>query len=201
MVPAFLEVWRPGGAKLVVLDAPRVTVGRASTNDVVVEDSSTSRLHAVLENYAGAWSVRDLGSSNGTFVNGERIVGESSLQPGDEVRLGNSRLVFRTDRPSDLRATTSAEPPPAITARERDVLIGLCRPLIAGDAFSQPATIRQLAEELVVSEAAIKFHLSNLYDKFQIYETEGSPRRVRLANEALVRHAVTIAELRTSNGP
>jgi hypothetical protein len=176
-VPAFLEVWRPGGAQLVALDAERVSLGRAPTSDVVLDDLSVSRLHAVLERYAGGWCVRDLGSANGTLVNGERVVGESNLKAGDELHLGSSRMVFRDDRPADLGTTATAKPPPRLTPREREILIALCGPLLGGDPFNQPATIRQLAEQFVVTEAAVKFHFTNLYDKFEIYETAGEPRR------------------------
>lgn len=197
-MPAFLEVWGPGGVELVPLGDQRVTLGRGSTNDVVVDDSGVSRLHAVMESYPGGWSVRDLGSSNGTFVNGVLLVGESSLQPGDEVRLGKSRLIFRADASADFEATAKTEGPPALTAREREVLIALCRPLVSGDPFSQPATTRQMANELVVSEAAIKFHLANLYDKFEIYDSAAGTRRIQLATDAVQRRAVTVADLRTS---
>ena len=78
-----------------------------------------------------------------------------------------------------------------------EVLVALCRPMASGMAFAQPATVRQLAQEFVVSEAAIKAHLANLYDKFGIYEA-GESRRVRLANEAIRRRAVSLADLRTS---
>jgi hypothetical protein len=61
-------------------------------------------------------------------------------------------------------------------------------------AFTPPATIRQVAQELVVSDAAVKFHLGNLYDKFGIFEADEG-RRVRLANEAIRRRAVTVADL------
>ena len=70
----------------------------------------------------------------------------------------------------------------------------LCRPLVSDDPFPEPASVRQMASELFVTEAAVKQHLQNLYDKFAI-PTEGD-RRVRLANEALRRGAVTIAQLR-----
>jgi len=91
----------------------------------------------------------------------------------------------------------TAEPvelPPRLTTRELDVLVALCRPLVSDDPFPEPASVRRLASELVVTEAAVKQHLQNLYDKFSI-PTEGD-RRVRLANEALRRGAVTIAQLR-----
>lgn len=179
-----------------------MTIGKSSTNLVSFQDDSTvSRLHAVLENLGSAWSLRDVGSRNGTFVNGEKIGHERVLRSGDEVRVGNSRLVFwdggRTGDAALADATVSAEPvllPPRLTPRELDVVIALCRPLVSGDPFPEPASVRRLAAELVVTEAAVKQHLQNLYDKFAV-PTDGD-RRVRLANEALRRGAVTLAMLR-----
>ena len=72
----------------------------------------------------------------------------------------------------------------------------LCRPLVSDDPFPEPASVRRMALELFVTEAAIKQHLQNLYDKFAIL-TEGE-RRVRLTNEAIRRGAVTLAMLRYS---
>ena len=72
----------------------------------------------------------------------------------------------------------------------------LCRPLVSDDPFPAAASVRRMAQELFVTEAAIKQHLQNLYDKFAI-PTEGE-RRVRLANEAIRRGAVTLAMLRDS---
>ena len=57
-------------------------------------DPTVSRVHAVLENFGFAWSIRDLGSRNGTYVNGQRITTERVLRSGDEVRLGDCRLFF-----------------------------------------------------------------------------------------------------------
>ena len=57
----------------------------------------------------------------------------------------------------------------------------LCRPLVSDAPFPGPASVRDMAQELVVTEAAIKQHLQNLYDKFDV-PTEGE-RRLRLANE------------------
>src|SRR5205807_2033351 len=112
-----------------------------------------------------------------------------------EVGIGVNRIVYRSSAgAADARATTAAEPPPELTRRERDLLVALCRPLRGPDPFAQPASIRMLADALVVSEAAVKFHLRNLYDKFAIYEGSG-PRRVRLANEAVRRRAVSLSEL------
>jgi DNA-binding CsgD family transcriptional regulator len=149
----------------------------------------------VLERYGAGWCVRDLDSRNGTFVNGQRVWRERPLRPGDELRVGAARLVYRSDQPSGGKATQASEPPPALTRREREVLGVLCRTVLAGAAFTEPASIRQIAEVLVVSEAAVKQHLAHLYDKFGIHGG-GERRRVRLANEALRRGAVTITDLR-----
>lgn len=195
-----LEVWKPSGRELVPLSGQRVTLGKASTNTVALEhDETVSRMHAVFENLENAWSIRDLGSRNGTYLNGERITAERVLRSGDEVRVGRSRLLFwevKSTGPLD-EETVSAEPselPPRLTPREFDVLKVLCRPLVSDNPFPAPVSVKQMAGELFVSEAAIKQHLLNLYDKFAI-PTDGD-RRVRLANEALRRGAVTIAQLR-----
>src|SRR6478735_2970897 len=103
-VSSHLEVWKPSGRELVALTGPRVTLGKAPTNAVSLEhDPTVSRLHAILENHGSAWSIRDVGSRNGTFVNGDKIAAERVLRSGDEVRIGKSRLVY-------LEARQSGEP-------------------------------------------------------------------------------------------
>jgi hypothetical protein len=193
---AFVEVWGGRGPELVALDGERVTIGRSVSNDLALTgDRLVSVAHAVLERYRAGWTVRDLGSANGTFVNGERVTGERRLLPRDELRVGNSRLVFRADAHPDEPTMRRAEAPPRLTPREHDVLVALCRPLAAGDVFTEPSTVDEIAAELFVSAAAVKLHLANLYLKFAVDESARS-RRARLANEAVRRQAVTLAELR-----
>jgi DNA-binding CsgD family transcriptional regulator len=197
---AYLEVWTPAGRELVALEAGRLTLGTDAANDLVLPaDPTLSRLHAALERYGAGWCVRDLDSRNGTFVNGQRVWRERPLHPGDELRVGATRLVYRSDQPSGGKATQASEPPPALTRREREVLLVLCRTVLGGAAFTEPASIREIADALVVSEAAVKQHLGHLYDKFGVVEGGGERRRVRLANEALRRGAVTIAALRETD--
>ena len=193
---AYLEVWTLAGRELVALEAGRMTLGTDPANDLALPaDPTLSRLHAVLERYEAGWCVRDLDSRNGTFVNGQRVWRERPLRPGDELRVGTTRLVFRSDEPTGGKGTQASEPPPELTRREREVLLALCRTVLGGAAFTEPASIREIADALVVSEAAVKQHLAHLYDKFGVYGG-GERRRVRLANEALRRGAVTIAGLR-----
>ncbi|MGH2597584.1 MAG: FHA domain-containing protein [Actinomycetota bacterium] len=199
---ARLEIQGPDGPEPILLGDERVTLGAATANDVVISwDRTVSRLHAVLERIGEAgWVVKDLSSRNGTFVNGERIWGEQPLYPGDEIRVGGTRILFRSDRPTpEPRTTVGPEPPPAVTPREREVLMALCRPMFSGDVFTEPASIRDIARELVISDAAVKQHLLHLYDKFDI-RTQTDRRRVRLANDALRRNVVRVADLR-GQGP
>ena len=190
---SYVEVWGRGGRELRPLDADRVTVGTLASNDVVVDADGVSRVHAALERFGDTWCVRDLGSRNGTFVNGARIIGERALHSGDEIALGRLRLLFRG--PAQGKETAAIAQPPPLTQRERDVLLALCRPLLTGDAFTEPASTRAIAAELVVSEAAVKQHLSRLYVKFDV-SPEEDRRRVLLANAAVARGAVSLGDLR-----
>ncbi len=70
----------------------KIRMGRQSGNDVVVPDEQVSRRHAEIEERNGGLIVSDLGSSNGTFVNGTRIATPQSLQPGDTVQVGTTVL-------------------------------------------------------------------------------------------------------------
>jgi Nif-specific regulatory protein len=72
----------------------RYTLGRAPTNKIPLKDDLCSREHAEVFPDVQGWFVRDLGSLNGTHVNGEAVRGERSLRPLDEIRLGRTRLVF-----------------------------------------------------------------------------------------------------------
>lgn len=195
-----IEVISGVRSRRVDLESDRSTIGKAAENDVAVSDDATvSHLHAVLERFPAGWCVSDLGSSNGTWVNGERIWASRRLRHGDEIRIGQTRLVFR-DPLSAAGAPTEAEQgAPALTVRERDVLLALCRPLLARDMFTEPASTRAIADELVITQAAVKQHLANLYDKFGI-AASAEHRRARLANEALRRGAVSLTELKVSAG-
>jgi hypothetical protein len=191
---SYLEMWGSAGRDLKPLDGDRLTVGADPSSDLVAERRGLSRAHAVFERYGEAWSVRDLGSRNGTFVNGERVIGERALHADDEILLGDLRIVFHSTN-TGARPTEGVQHPPALTQRERDVLVALCRPLLGGDAFTEPATIKAIAAELFVTEAAVKQHIARLYEKFGVDEG-GERRRVRLANAAVARGAVKVGDLK-----
>ena len=69
-----------------------VVIGRADDADLTLADAGVSRTHARVSAAAGGASIEDLGSSNGTFVNGEQISGSQQLHDGDEIQLGGALL-------------------------------------------------------------------------------------------------------------
>lgn len=190
----YFEWWDGMERRALVLDGDRLTVGSAADNDVVVDDPSVSRVHAVVQQMNGRWFIEDCGSRNGTSVNGRRLAGLTALQPDDGVELGRAQLHFRGQPSAGGRPTDAVVKRPTVTAREHDVLVELCAPLASGDVFTEPATVREMAASLNVTDNAVKLHLANLSDKFGIVGAER--RRSRLANAALDAGAVTLADLR-----
>jgi pSer/pThr/pTyr-binding forkhead associated (FHA) protein len=81
------------GRRLAV-KVPVVNIGRADFNDVVIPDPSVSTSHAKLQRRDDVWILSDLGSTNGTFVEGERLSGEVALGPGTTVKFGEVAVLF-----------------------------------------------------------------------------------------------------------
>jgi DNA-binding CsgD family transcriptional regulator len=163
------------------------TVGRGSGIDVALDDPSVSRLHAELVRRGPHVYVADLGlSANGTRVNG-RPIGRRILEDGDVLSFGAARARIGGLASSEAAADETVElrrvAAPDLTRREVEVLAALCRPALRHEAFVAPATAKDIADELVVTEAAVKQHLLRLYQKFRI--PEGGNRRGRLANEVI----------------
>ncbi len=73
------------------LSGASLLLGRSSACQLVLADDTVSRRHAELRLHQGAWFIRDLGSSNGTWVNGRRVM-EAEVAPGDELQLGGWAL-------------------------------------------------------------------------------------------------------------
>lgn len=169
------------------LNGDIVTIGRGEGVDVRFADPSVSRLHAEIIRRGPFVYVTDLGlSANGTRING-RPVGRRVLTDGDVVSFGAARARVggigaqgqQEDETVELRRVNA----PDLTRREIEVLNALCRPALQQDAFVAPGSAREIADELVVTEAAVKQHLLRLYQKFRI--PEGVNRRARLANEVI----------------
>jgi pSer/pThr/pTyr-binding forkhead associated (FHA) protein len=95
----------PRKGERVLVKVPIVNIGRADYNDIVLDDESVSSQHAKLTRREGLWILVDLGSTNGTMVDGERIVEDTPLAPGCFVRFGDVQLVFEpTDDDAGVQA-------------------------------------------------------------------------------------------------
>ncbi|GAB3187200.1 hypothetical protein GCM10027259_53310 [Micromonospora palomenae] len=181
-----------GAVRLVPLTTDALTIGRAPGNELPIDSKLVSRLHALVERFPSGWTIRDLGSTNGTTVNGAAVREARLLRDGDRVEIGPARLLFRAPAELTGTRTVGVEPPPAppaLTRREQELVEVLCRPYVEGGTpFPEPPTVRVLATALGVSESAVKKHLTNLYDKFGLV-TNDERRRSRLAGEAVRRGA------------
>lgn len=103
--PTILGHGRPGGT-LVIRQGPQagmsfpltggeVVLGREEGLGIVLQDPESSRRHARVVMQAGQYIVEDLGSTNGTFVNGVQLTGPQVLNPGDSIGIGQTALVFQ----------------------------------------------------------------------------------------------------------
>ena len=91
---ASVVVREDGGERTVALSSDTVTIGRLADCDVVLHDKGASRKHAQLKLRDGVWSLTDLGSTNGTRLNGQTIQSRE-LSDGDRITIGNTLLEFR----------------------------------------------------------------------------------------------------------
>jgi pSer/pThr/pTyr-binding forkhead associated (FHA) protein len=93
---AMLLVQRgPDSGARFLLDSDTVTVGRHPDSDIFLDDISVSRRHGTFARSGnGGYTVTDLGSLNGTYVNRDRIDSEITLSGGDEVQIGKYRLIY-----------------------------------------------------------------------------------------------------------
>src|ERR1044071_5811489 len=119
--PIRLTVYQPNLAPMKVDAAgPLITLGRATECTIPIKDRYLSRRHAEIAYDFDAWIVRDLGSVNGTMLNGTRVTGSAPLRPGDKIALGDTEILFEADEPtsqsklvaldSDSQATNLAIP-------------------------------------------------------------------------------------------
>ena len=77
--------------------APVVTIGRDQGCDMFIPDMSVSRVHAQMARADGGWLLADLGSTNGTRLNGWRVTGPVPVRAGDQVRFGSAAFVLRDE--------------------------------------------------------------------------------------------------------
>ena len=114
------------GSSIPVAEA--VVIGRSHSAGLSFDEKTLSRLHARLEPIEGEWRLTDLGSSNGSFVNGRAVRTGTVLHDGDTVRLGNFTFAFRLDPAGvpalNISLDTGAEKAPIIENVSVDDHIG-----------------------------------------------------------------------------
>lgn len=119
----------PTTGKTYTLEASEVTVGRDPSNDIVINDAEVSRKHARLLFQEGSYVLEDLGSTNGTYINGQRLMGPYQLRHGDLILLGENISMTYEYLPQDEEGTvavrprqveTPAVPPPSQYAYARE---------------------------------------------------------------------------------
>jgi pSer/pThr/pTyr-binding forkhead associated (FHA) protein len=164
------------------------TIGRQPSSDLRLDwDDEVSRLHARFERVEDDWVLVDDGSSsNGTFVNEQRLSGRYRLNDGDIMRFGTTTITFRSPVREHSGAANAAETPSAVglSTTQRRVLGALCRPYKGRSGFASPASDEHIAEELFLSVGAVRTHLRVLYAKLGVEQLPQNERRVRLAERA-----------------
>jgi len=161
-----------------------LSLGRDPQNDTVIDHPAVSRLHARIVRRDGAFVIADLGSTNGTFVNGERIVGERVLKPGDSIRIGPCRLVFgaesleRHDEEGNLRLDAlhlSKTVGKGMTILQDISLSVLAREFVAivGVSGAGKSTLLDALNGFrPATRGVVLVNGSDLYENFDAYRTE-----------------------------
>jgi len=186
--------WRTtaGGQQVRLLDDQqwRLTVGRHTDSDIALtSDAEVSRAHALLERVGDEWTVIDDGlSRNGSFVNGNRVLGRQRLHDRDRLCFGQTQLVFREPQPAETEESTARVSDHVgvipLSSQQRKVLIALCRPLYESSSAT-PATNKQIADEVFLTTDAVKAHLRILFERFGLSELAQNAKRAKLARAAL----------------
>lgn len=114
-MPTFRLVMRsgPSAGKIFPLDKPEIIVGRDLNNDIMINDPEVSRRHARFFVQGNSYVLEDLGSTNGTFINGQRLSGPYALHIGEAITFGERiNVVFETeDIPEDSTVVNQAPRP------------------------------------------------------------------------------------------
>jgi FHA domain/Bacterial regulatory proteins, luxR family len=188
-----------GDLRLGPLDGlTNATIGRGEHNDFVVAwDAEVSRTHGQLELIGGEWTLVDDGlSRNGSFLNGERVVGRRRLTDGDVVRLGSTSIVFRAPSlATESTAVAGGIAQVRLTDGERRVLVALCRPMVRPGSSAVPAQNREIAAELHLTPDGVKTHIRALFAKLGIQDLPQYRKRTELARRALDSGLVSRSDL------
>lgn len=161
----------PAENRMVRLDSDEVTVGRSQNVNCRLEDPRVSRLHAELRREADAVVLVDLGSTSGTYVNGDRLEGPRVLSHGDKVAFGPVEATFESPTPTEdatavfQMAEIEPEPDlPHLSPRQHEVV----------ELMAEGMTNKEIGAELGVTERTVKSYAQDVYDKLGVRNRAGA---------------------------
>ena len=133
----------PNPGKVYEFNKDEIVLGRDLGNDIVVGDADISRRHAHLVWQGDAYMVEDLGSTNGTYVNGERLTGPKLLAGGETIMFGSSIEMEFVLMGFDAGATVIAPPPQAAVAPVEPAVVepAVVEPAVVAPAMLEPAPV------------------------------------------------------------
>jgi len=122
----------------------KMIIGRAEDCDIVIDNLAVSRHHSIIEKKEGAFTINDLDSNNGTFVNGHTITAPTTLSFGDEIGLGKHVLVFdsHSRKGKSVHAASMGERLPDMDMKER------------GTMFVEPEKMQKIQQKVTTARKA-----------------------------------------------
>ena len=153
----------PGAAY--TLEGDQLMIGRDSTNEIVINDAEVSRRHARLTFQGGKYVLEDLGSTNGTFVNGQRLAGPRVLKAGEVVSFGEQIVLVFEVVSIDPGATVMSPRAAAVPVASRPTLMPPPLPTeYAGSIPENPISVapvpvreRNLTSLIIIGVGALAF--------------------------------------------
>lgn len=159
-------------------------IGCGDHCDIRLDHTTISTDHAEIKRHGATYLLHDLGSSNGTAVNGQVVVGPTRLRDGDVLKIGPFRLE------AVVLSFRSTQREKALSVDLSEEQLAVARALVAnyreGESFAaRPATRRELSEELHLSERTIKRRLDELATKLKV-STVSNHERPRLIADRII---------------
>ena len=173
-----------------------LSIGRDAGNDIVRDQTTVSRRHAMLLWSNGRWLIRDLGSANGTFVNGQRVPFDvpHPLRHGDRIGVGSETLLFSWPAEADDPERTDEHealdtPQEPLTPFQRQLVRALCGAWVGNQSLDALPTNEQLAAFLGTPDAigSVKAGLRRVYAKAGLSDLPPHAKRRELCRTARAR--------------
>ncbi len=146
------------------VDKSEIIIGRSRDCSLILQAPSISRRHSQLRIFGDAVYLKDMGSRNGTYINGVKLNDEKELRDGDIIRMGMLEFVFQEEEDDDTEKTiidTGRQQEKnfaqrfGISAREEEVLYLLIKGL----------KIKDISDKLFISQGTAKNHVLSIYQK------------------------------------